>query len=288
MADDSAGALLGVAPGTPGSGLARFGRALALQAAGLISDPVLAVYRARAADDRRGPEADLAHQNLAPPTCPAPDAVALIRNLIALSDAYLASLPGPGVADVRAGLAQWQGGAVTPAPAMPNAVADRHLPAALASLLAEQPALAGAIAAARPCLNWVTYDSYGAAAIGQGFVTGNAYALLIGNGGAIPAPDYHLGLFVIAPQVLYRDHRHPAPELYAPLTGPHGWRFAPNDPLQVKPAHQPVWNPSMQPHLIKAGPRPFLCLYGWTRDAEAPAEVIAADDWPALEALRLA
>ncbi len=47
-----------------------------------------------------------------------------------------------------------------------------------------------------------------------------------------------MGLFVIAPHVLYRDHAHAAPELYLPLTGPHGWRFAPG-PAQCPPAQCP-------------------------------------------------
>lgn len=212
---------------------------------------------------------------------------ARIETLIAECDGYLATLPGPGVAEVRAGLARWRGGPITPATPAPNAVIDRHLPAALAALAPDRPALAAAIAAARPWLTWVTYDKYDTRIIGQDFACGNAYALLIGAGGAIPAPDFHLGLFLIAPHVLYRDHHHPAPELYAPLTGPHGWRFAPGAALTIKPAHQPVWNPPLHPHLIKVGPQPFLCIYGWTRDAAAPAVVIAADDWPALEALRL-
>ena len=62
-----------------------------------------------------------------------------------------------------------------------------------------------------------------------------------------------------------------APELYAPLTGPHGWRFAPGRPLIVKPAGEPVWNPPLQPHLTKVGPHPFLCLFAWTRDVSLPA-----------------
>ena len=83
--------------------------------------------------------------------------------------------------------------------------------------------------------------------------------------------------------MLYRDHRHAAPELYVPLTGPHGWRFGPGAPLIVKPAHEPVWNDPCAPHLTKVGPVPFLCLYGWTRDAQSVAEVVPAADWAALE-----
>ena len=102
-----------------------------------------------------------------------------------------------------------------------------------------------------------------------------------------PPATLTLASFSSPPHVLYRDHHHAAPELYVPLTGPHGWRFGPGRPLVVKPALLPVWNPPQRPHLTKVGPTPFLALYGWTRDVQAAASVIPATDWPALEALRL-
>lgn len=220
--------------------------------------------------------------------CTTSDAAAALRAIVDEADRYLATLPGPGVADVRAGVAAWARGPVTPAfQTASNPVMAAHLPGALAILERDRPALALAIAAAAPALDWVTYDRYPPADIGSAFAMGHAYARIIGDGAAIPARDFELGLFVIAPHVLYRDHRHPAPELYAPLTGPHGWRFAPGEPLVVKPAHEPVWNPPDRPHATKVGPVPFLCIYGWTRDVDLPARVIQAGDWPELEALRL-
>jgi hypothetical protein len=162
-----------------------------------------------------------------------------------------------------------------------------HLPAALAAAAVEAPALAAAIAAAAPHLAWASFDGYDPDTIGADFVSGQAYALLVGETSPIRARDFDLGLFLIAPHVLYRDHAHAAPELYAPLTGPHGWRVTPGGPLTVLPAHRPVWNPAHQPHLIKAGPVPYLCVYGWTRDVNAPAYVIPAPDWAELQALRL-
>jgi len=215
-------------------------------------------------------------------------ATAALRALVEEADRYLATLPGPGVAQVRAGVADWREGSVTPAgEPLANAVVSAHLPAALALLGQDRPALALTIAEAAPALDWVTYDRYPPAAIGADFAAGHAYARIIGDGAAITARDFDLGLFLIAPHVLYRDHCHPAPELYAPLTGPHGWRFSPGAPLVLKGAHEPVWNPSGQPHATKVGPAPFLCLYGWTRSVDLPARVIPADDWPELEELRL-
>jgi hypothetical protein len=215
-------------------------------------------------------------------------AAAALRTLVDEADRYLATLPGPGVAEVRAGIAEWREGPVTRAAGTTaNPVVSAHLPAALALLDRDRPTLSLAIAEAAPALDWVSYDRYPPADIGAAFAAGHAYARIIGEGAAIPARDFDLGLFLIAPHVLYRDHRHPAPELYAPLTGSHGWRFAPGAPLIMKGAHEPVWNPPDRPHATKVGPTPFLCLYGWIRNVDLPARVIPADDWPGLEDLRL-
>ena len=201
-------------------------------------------------------------------------------------DRYLAMLPGEGPVEVRQGVARWAGPA-TGIAARPNPVIATHLSTTLAALVLTHPALAFAIADASAHLGWITYDGYPRDKIGAAFATGHAYAPLIGADAPIPAQDFDLGLFLIAPHILYRDHHHAAPELYAPLTGPHGWRFGPNAPLIVKPAHEPVWNPPDRPHLTKVGPVPFLCIYAWTRDANAPTHLIPAHDWPVLEALRL-
>jgi hypothetical protein len=209
-----------------------------------------------------------------------------VARLIDEADRYIATLPGRGVAEVRAGLNQWRGGDVRVTP-QANAVVSQHLATALAPLRNTHLALAQAIEGAATHLKWITYDGYPLDEIGTDFAKGHAYASLIGEAGNIKARDYDLGIFLIAPHVLYRDHHHAAPELYAPLTGPHGWRFGPQTPLIIKPAHHPVWNDAHRPHMTKVGPTPFLALFGWIRDVAQVAQVIPAPDWPALEALRL-
>jgi hypothetical protein len=272
--------------GLPGSGRLRYGAAMALYGQDRISAAVLEAYRVASALDGQDPAAILAAEGLALPGLPAPDAVAAIRGLVDEADIYLSTLPGPGVAEVRAGISAARDGAVTPG-GRASAVVDRHLAPALAGLALTHPALAAAIAGAAPHLDWITYDSYPRDQIGEAFAQGHAFASLVGGGAPIPAEGFDFGLFLIAPHVLYRDHNHAAPELYAPLTGPHGWRFGPGTPLVVKPAHQPVWNDPYRPHCTKVGAVPFLCLFGWTRDVNEPARVLPAPDWPELEALRL-
>lgn len=279
--------LLGQALGGSGSGRARYGRAMRLYAEGRLTAAQLEAYRVAAADDQRPPAEVLQDRDLPVPEGAAPSDEALILALTEEVDRYLATLDGSGISEVRQGIATFRQGRAVPMPGPGNAVVEQYLTSALAAVPG-QAGLTAAIAAAAPLLNWVTYDLYPEAEIGPLFPRSHAYCLLIGEGAPVPAKDFDLGLFLIAPHVLYRDHHHAAPELYAPLTGPHGWRFGPDRPLVSKPAHKPVWNPAHQPHLTKVGPNPFLCIFGWTRDTNAPAEVIPASDWSELEALRLA
>ena len=275
--------LLGVPLGESGSGRLRYANAMALYQTGQMCAARLEAYRIAAASDTEPLDRVLAERGLSFANAPADR----ICNLLDQAQLYLRALPGHGVAEVCDGINRLRDGPPSLAVTPENTVVTAHLPAALAALGQTHPDLAGAIGAARPDLNWITYDGYPPEQIGAGFATGHAYTSFRGQDAAIAALDFDFGLFLIAPHVLYRDHNHAAPELYAPLTGPHGWRFGPDDPLTIKPAHQPVWNPPFQPHLTKVGPTPFLCFFGWTRDVEQVAQVIPAPDWAPLEALRL-
>lgn len=280
---DAARALLATPLAEPGSGRHRYGAAMTFYNAGLIRADVLEVYRICANLDAEDPVAIMAARGLtavaASPEGPAQKIAALAE----AADRYLGTLPGPGVAEVRAGLAAVRPFAPHPQPVSPNPVVDAHLQTALDLLENTHPALAAAIAEAAPHLPWVTYDAYPRDLIGDAFATGHAFASIVGEASAIRARDYDLGLFLIAPRVLYRDHAHAAPELYVPLTGPHGWRFGPGLPIVTKPAHEPVWNDPHDPHATRVGDVPFLAIFGWTRDVNVPAYVIAADDWAELE-----
>jgi hypothetical protein len=279
---------LAIPLGQPGSGRLRYSAAMAQYQLGRLSAEALEVFRICSPRDAEDPAGLLAARGLLGdlPAAAPENPAASIRLLIDEADRYLSTLPGPGVAEVRAGIATARSGAVA-VRAGSNDVVDAHLAEALVQVAQTHPALAATIAGAASHLKWITYDGYPPDQIGKAFCTGHAYASIIGEDSAVPAKDFDLGLFLIAPHVLYRDHCHRAPELYAPLTGPHGWRFGPERPLVIKPAHDPVWNEPYAPHLTKVGPVPFLCLFGWPRDVAEVARVIPAPDWAELEALRL-
>ncbi|MGI1663745.1 dimethylsulfonioproprionate lyase family protein [Palleronia sp. KMU-117] len=280
--------LLRAPVGTPGAARARYGAAMHFYQRGAMSARALEVYRICATRDLDDPAALLRTRGIADRLPPAPKfrPDLAVEDLIDEADLYLSGLGGPGISEARALLARGRGLPVATGRSR-NRVVAAHLPAALDALAATHPTLALAIRLAAPHLPWNTYD-YDDPAIGPHFPKAHAFCSILGeDGAAIRVEGMDFGLFLVAPHVLYRDHAHAAPELYAPLTGPHGWRFAPDAPLVLRPAHRPVWNVPHAAHLIKVGPVPFLCLFAWTADIASPAYVLPASDWDRLDTLRL-
>jgi len=243
--------------GEKGSGAVRYAAAMYFFQRGKMSERDLEFYRARSKVDGVSP----------------------ITQLLAESERYIGALDFAGRAEVLDGITRWSPGAF--APVTPKQVPVLlHLAPALAAMKDRQ--LATAIEAAAPLLRWVTYP-YEGQNIGERFPQQHAFATLIGEYGPYKAPDFDLGLFLIAPHTFYRDHHHKAPELYAPLTGPHGWRFAPDAPMEQLAADVPVWNPSYRHHATLVGDVPFLAFYCWTRDVNEGAQVIHCSDWKKIE-----
>jgi hypothetical protein len=207
-----------------------------------------------------------------------------IRTLIDEIDAYLRSFAGPGIADVRAGIARWKDGPlrdVTPSRIRQTAYIDHALDWMDAQ---GDRKLARAMRDTMPYLEWQAYDPYPRELIGDVYAENHCMASLVGEGGQIGSADFDLGLFGFGPNILYRDHQHAAPEMYAPLTAPHGWRYASGEPLDWNSSHQPRWNEAWAQHAFKSGPIPYFCIYCWTKDANQSANMIEAPDWAVLEA----
>jgi hypothetical protein len=206
-----------------------------------------------------------------------------VHALIDAIDRALAPHAGAGIVEVRAGLAQFGHGPMSDIPSHPQPDCG-YLDEAL-SAAGRAGAPVSALEAARPYLKWITYDGYPPDEIGPHFPKAHAFATIIGPAGPVRAPDFELGLFLIAPYTLYRDHHHPAPELYLPLTGPHRWRFGVDANWLELPADRPVWNEPWAAHATLVGPLPFLCIYSWTRDVDLPAKLVFANDWLRIETI---
>ena len=276
---DAPETLLSLPTGTRGAGRFRYGAAMALYQQGLLSPMELEAWRIASASDTRPVDQVLAAHGLPAPAYRKADPATALPRLMQEAMATLAPLRCPGAAELRRLLARRDD---TPLPCRAHTlpVITRHLVAALTALSATRPALAAAILSASPQLHWRPDG-------GSPDPEGPALCTLMGKDAPFPADDAEFGLILIAPHGMQRDHCHAAPELYLPLTGPHGWRFGPDRPLICKPAREPVWIDAHRPHLIKAGATPFLALYGRTREAQSPTHTLPASDWPVVQALRL-
>jgi hypothetical protein len=80
---------------------------------------------------------------------------------------------------------------------------------------------------------------------------------------------------ILGPRLYYRDHLHPAPELYWTLTGPSDWRTATGD-FASREAGQTIWHPPFVVHATRTLEKPLLALWAWTRNVAEPARLTGA------------
>ena len=119
---------------------------------------------------------------------------------------------------------------------------------------------------------------------GAGYRRCNLHSLLIGPGGCgYEQPDFNLGIFMLGPRTLYRDHRHAAPELYLNLSQRSGWRLHGSD-WQDYPAGSMIWNASGDVHATRVYEQPFISVFAWLKDIHEPCEVVFRGDWEKTEA----
>ncbi|MEQ3710338.1 dimethylsulfonioproprionate lyase family protein, partial [Tateyamaria sp.] len=95
-------------------------------------------------------------------------------------------------------------------------------------------------------------------------------------------PDFNLGIFMLGPRTLYRDHNHDAPELYLNLSEKSGWRFGTRD-WQDYPAGSLIWNAAGEPHATRVYDQPFISVFVWLENVNSPCNVIHFDDWAEVE-----
>ncbi len=195
-----------------------------------------------------------------------------------------------GVGEVLAGLNRHLDGSHTALAENPVLPADRAglLDRSVASI--NEPTLqplAEQIRLARNRLTWrIDYGLFypEEADVGQAYRDSNMHTEFIGpNGCVFHDDDFSLGLFMLAPKTLYRDHDHAAPELYFNLTGPCGWRFD-KGIWQDFGAGSLIWNPEGLAHAMRSYEQPFLSVYSWTSNVNSLCRVVPADDWQEIEA----
>jgi len=119
--------------------------------------------------------------------------------------------------------------------------------------------------------------------LGEGYKRCNLHSLLIGpDACGHHHPDFSLGIFMLGPWTLYRDHNHDAPELYLNLSDKSGWRFGASG-WQDFVAGSLIWNAAGEPHATRVYDKPFISVFVWLENVNSPCNVIHCDDWPKIE-----
>ena len=186
----------------------------------------------------------------------------------------LKPLAGEDVDEVLARLEEQDTGAatiLTPEPTtLPVLI---HLDRCLQDASLYDAAISKAIADLRPHLQWRQSKAYNDALLGTGFIENYGWCEVIGPNGFFRGDDFLLGLLMLGPNTHYRDHLHPAPELYWPLTSDTEWRKD-DERLAPKAAGTVIWHQPNVIHAIKTGAAPLLTIWSWTRDTATPASLI--------------
>lgn len=197
------------------------------------------------------------------------------RWLIGAITRGLTARQGEGVEETLQRLAEQDIGASAFEAPVPNGLPVlRHLPQCIGECMLLDPDLAAAIAAVEDELTWLQSPSYTDAILGDGFSQNYGWAEIIGPNGFFAGDDFLLGLLMLGPNRHYRDHYHPAPELYWPLTSGSQWSIG-SGPFVEKPQGSLIWHPPMAMHAMITEDTPMLAVWSWTRDTATPSKLKA-------------
>ena len=148
-----------------------------------------------------------------------------------------------------------------------------HLASCVAETMLFDADLAAAIASVEGQLHWARSQSYTDAALGDGFAANYGWCHIIGPSGFFHGDDFLLGLLLLGPGRHYRDHVHPAPELYWPLTPRSSWKQG-GGSFAEKPAGTIIWHQPNEVHATRTAEQPLLAVWAWTHDTATPARLL--------------
>lgn len=186
----------------------------------------------------------------------------------------LAARPGEGVDEVLGRLAEQAiGEAAFRNPDPVRLPVLQYLPDCIGEVMLLDPDLAAAIAATEADLQWRQTASYSDRVLGEGFTDNYGWAEIIGPHGVFPGDDFLLGLLMLGPGRHYKDHYHPAPELYWPLTGPSDWKMGAGG-YEARAAGETIWHIPWKVHATATADKPLLAVWCWTRDTGTPVKLI--------------
>ena len=119
--------------------------------------------------------------------------------------------------------------------------------------------------------------------IGNRYLNGNMNSELIGPiHGNFKSGDSRLGLFLLEPNIFYKDHKHEAPELYLNLTNGTHWRFG-DIIWEEKNSGSIVYNKPNMVHAMKVNKNPFLSIWCWPYNSSKKCVLVSRKDWVKFE-----
>ncbi|MBS0396156.1 MAG: transcriptional regulator [Proteobacteria bacterium] len=171
---------------------------------------------------------------------------ALLPHAAAAAQPYLAHWPHAHPSRERPAVALpvlgWLGTAVAGAPA------------GVLRAVAEQ------LAALATSLEW--RRSYSEAEAGARFLERYGYCELAGERGPVPSSALSVGFLLLGPETLYPAHRHPAQELYLPISGIASWQQG-GTAFRERAPGDAIVHGVEEPHAMRTGAAPLLALYLW-------------------------
>ncbi len=120
--------------------------------------------------------------------------------------------------------------------------------------------LAQELAALATALEW--RRSYTDAEAGARFLERYGYCEIAGDHGPVASTALSAGFLLLGPGTLYPPHRHPAEELYLPVSGVARWQQGGSAFVERAPGDLIVHG-SGEPHAMHSGAAPLLALYLW-------------------------
>lgn len=146
----------------------------------------------------------------------------------------------------------------------------RYLDAAFALADASTQGACELLRELRGILRWRRNDSYSDAA----FLARYGYCELVGPAGLQRSNDLAIGLLLLAPDVTYAEHRHPARETYVVLAGRALWRQGDGLWRDHAPGRR-IEHAPMEPHAMRTGSEPLLAAYLWHDHLHEGARLVA-------------
>jgi hypothetical protein len=117
-----------------------------------------------------------------------------------------------------------------------------------------------ALCQAAPSLAWRrTYTSKESS---SAFLDNYGWTEILGRAGPWPSDKLACGFLILGPATHYPRHRHPAEEMYLPLSGKAAWQQG-DSPWQERPPGTPIFHATEEPHAMRTDAQPLLALYLW-------------------------